>query len=140
MRSTAALVAATAGALLMLASCAGPSPDAAPSSPSATGSSPTPSSSAASPTAPAGTVDLAAARAWVEQVQDEASDGPGAAGTAILLIGPDDDAADDDVRVDFRSATPLTRAEARCYGGGTAEVEITVIPEPAAGDKRPPAC
>lgn len=123
MRSIRVLL-ATGGILLLVTSCASAGPDAAP-----TASTPAPAPSSA-----AG-VDLDAARTWVERVQEAESDGPGAAGVATLLVGPDDDGSGDDgVRIDFASPTALTRADARCFGGGTVEVEVTLLPEPADAD------
>ncbi len=78
-------------------------------------------------------VDLDAARTWLEDVQAEESDGPGAAASAAMLIGaepavPADGAAGDDgVRLDFAQTATLKRADARCFGGGTAEVSVTVF-------------
>ncbi|GAA3897583.1 hypothetical protein [Microbacterium invictum] len=71
-------------------------------------------------------VDLDGAREWVETVQAEESDGPGAAGTASMLI--DSEPADDEgIRLDFAAPTQLVRADARCFGGGTADVTVTVF-------------
>jgi len=103
-RTTTVFVAAAAG--LLLASCA----SAAPS------------------------VDLDAAREWVEGVQADESDGPGAAGTATLLVEPGvEDELDDEgdpagsIRLDFASEATLTRADAACFGGDTLEVAVTVF-------------
>ncbi|CAI9392696.1 hypothetical protein [Microbacterium sp. T2.11-28] len=102
-RLTALAVAATGG--LLLASCGAATP----------------------------AVDLDAAREWVEGVQADESDGPGAAGTATLLVDPtvvDDDGEDDpagSVRLEFPADATLTRADASCYGGGTVEVAVTVF-------------
>lgn len=81
-------------------------------------------------------VDLDAAREWLETVQAEQSDGPGAAGVATMLVGtttPDpDDEGDDGIRLDFENPAGLKRAEARCFGGGTVEVAVTVYSEDGA--------
>lgn len=79
------------------------------------------------------TVDLDAAREWVEGVQADESDGPGAAGTATLLVDPavvEDEGEDDpagSVRLDFPADATLTRADASCFGGGTVEIGVTVF-------------
>lgn len=79
-------------------------------------------------------VDLDAARDWLEMVQAEESDGPGAAGIASLLIAPESsDSTDDGVRLDFDMPTQLVRADARCFGGGTADVTVTVTSADGAG-------
>lgn len=72
-------------------------------------------------------VDLDDAQAWLEQVQSEESDGPGAAGTLSMLIDREAADADGETTLDFSTPTPLTRADARCFGGGTADVTITLF-------------
>lgn len=73
------------------------------------------------------------AKAWLDEVQAAESDGPGAAGTVAMLIEPDPATADDEIRLDFTNPVPLVRADARCFGGGTADV--TVIAYSADGDE-----
>lgn len=84
-------------------------------------------SSCATATTPS--VDLDAAQAWLQEVQDAESDGPGAAGYAAMQVGPADDEPDDGedqgIRLDFENPTNLTRADARCFGGGTVDVLVT---------------
>lgn len=124
-----------ASALLVLSACATtPNAPASPSasvSPSASASpTETPTTTPSPSATPA--VDLDAARAWLKRVKDAESDGPGAAGIVSMLVGPDDDDADgagddeDDVRIDFRNAASLTRADARCFGGAAVELEVEV--------------
>lgn len=73
-------------------------------------------------------VDLDAAQDWLTQVKAEESDGPGAAGTASMRITPPgDDSGDDGVRLDFAAPTQLVRADARCFGDGTANVTVTLF-------------
>lgn len=75
-------------------------------------------------------VDLDEARGWAEKVSSEESDGPGAAGTASMLVGteaPDPDDDQDGIRLDFENPTTLKRADARCFGGGTVDVAVTVF-------------
>ncbi|SBS74317.1 hypothetical protein [uncultured Microbacterium sp.] len=70
-------------------------------------------------------IDLDDARAWLEDVEAAQSDGPGAAGTVSLLI--DHEGSDGDGRLEFASPTPLVRADAQCFGGGTADVAVTLV-------------
>jgi hypothetical protein len=74
-------------------------------------------------------VDLDAAQEWLKEVQDGESDGPGAAGYAALQVGPADQEPDDGtehgIRLDFENPANLTRADARCFGGGTVDVIVT---------------
>jgi len=74
-------------------------------------------------------VDLDEARAWLETVQAEQSDGPGSAGSASMLVqdSADHDDEDEGIRLDFAAPTDLKRAEARCFGGGTVDVLVTVF-------------
>lgn len=87
---------------------------------------------ACAPAAPS--IDLDAAREWVEGVQADESDGPGAAGTATLLVEPgtpDETDGEGDpagsIRLDFASEATLTRADAACFGGGSIEAAVTVF-------------
>lgn len=70
-------------------------------------------------------VDLEAARAWAAEASAQSSDGPGLAGAA-MLSATSDPPADDGVRLDFAEPVTLTRAQASCFGGQTAEVIVTV--------------
>ena len=76
-------------------------------------------------------VDLEAGSAWLDRVQAEQSDGPGAAGSASLLVGSRDDsdsgAIGHGVRLDFAGQAVLTRADARCFGGGTVAVTVRTV-------------
>lgn len=76
-------------------------------------------------------VDLDAAQAWLQEVQDAESDGPGAAGVAAMQVGPEgsasDSGADQGIRLDFENPTTLTRADAQCYGGETVDVTVTTF-------------
>jgi len=76
-------------------------------------------------------VDLDVARDWVEEVVEAQSDGPGAAGHAVLQVdGEGDEAPDgseeDGIRLDFAASANVVRADARCYGDGTNVVEVGV--------------
>lgn len=71
-------------------------------------------------------VDLDEAQTWLDEVKSEESDGPGAAGTASMLIETETSGHGEDVTLDFENPTPLVRADARCFGGGTADVTVTV--------------
>lgn len=72
-------------------------------------------------------VDLGAAREWVETVEAEESDGPGAAGTASMQIPREsDDVEPAATGFDFDAPTQLKRADVRCYGDGTADLTLTV--------------
>jgi len=71
-------------------------------------------------------VDLDAAREWLDTVKAEESDGPGAAGIASMPIGREP-ADDEGTRLDFAAPTQLVRADARCFGGGTADVAVIVF-------------
>lgn len=84
--------------------------------------------------APAPAADLGPAREWLDTVEEAASDGPGGAGSASMLVGTgqqdeDDDAPDASVRLDYPEggSAALTRADVQCYGGGTVEVGVTVF-------------
>lgn len=76
-------------------------------------------------------IDLGEAADWASRVQSEASDGPGIAGAATLTTAPDaeddDSDSDDDrggVTIAFPKRVTLEAAEARCYGGTTADVDV----------------
>lgn len=77
-------------------------------------------------------VDLDEAQAWLDEVIAAESDGPGGAGSASMLIDGDASGHDGGVTLDFDNPVPLVRGDARCFGGGTADVTVTV--EAAEGD------
>ena len=58
-------------------------------------------------------VDLDEAKAWVDEVVAAESDGPGAAGTGMMRIGPGGEAG---VRFDVEDGTALVRVDVRCFG------------------------
>ncbi|MGV9195232.1 hypothetical protein ACQ143_12875 [Microbacterium sp. MC2] len=73
-------------------------------------------------------VDLDDARAWIETVEAAESDGPGGAGTASMQIpGPtgDEPAV---TAFTFDAPTVIKRVDARCFGGGTAELTVSLTP------------
>lgn len=76
-------------------------------------------------------VDLDEARTWLDTVEAEQSDGPGAAGVASMLVGTETQDPDDGVQLDFSNPTTLKRADARCFGDGT--VDVTVMLRAADG-------
>jgi len=75
-------------------------------------------------------VDLDEARTWLDTVEAEQSDGPGAAGAASMLVATAPDTPDQDdehgIRMDFANPVALKRADARCFGGDGIEVEVSV--------------
>ena len=60
------------------------------------------------------TVDLDEAKEWVDEVVAAESDGPGAAGTGMMKIGPGGEAG---VRFDVEDGVVLVRVDVRCFGG-----------------------
>jgi hypothetical protein len=76
------------------------------------------------------TVDLDEAKEWVDEVVAAESDGPGAAGTGMMKIGPGGEAG---VRFDVDDGTELERVDVRCFGDEdadlTADVTLAVTSE-----------
>lgn len=58
-------------------------------------------------------VDLDEAKAWIDEVVASESDGPGAAGTGMMRIGPGGEAG---VRFDVEDGIVLVRVDVRCFG------------------------
>ena len=76
-------------------------------------------------------VDLDEAKAWVDEVVASQSDGPGAAGTGMMKIGPGDEAA---VRFDVDDGTALVRVDVRCFGGDGNDLIADVTLAVTSGD------
>ncbi|MDJ1112911.1 hypothetical protein [Microbacterium dauci] len=69
------------------------------------------------------TVDLDEAKAWADDIVAAESDGPGAAGTGLMSVGPGDDGS---IRFDFDTDTALVRIDVRCFGDDDGDVVATV--------------
>ncbi|HCJ49584.1 MAG TPA: hypothetical protein DHW40_09695 [Microbacterium sp.] len=68
-------------------------------------------------------VDLDEAKAWVDEVVASESDGPGAAGTGMMRIGPGGEAG---VRFDVEDGIVLVRVDVRCFGDDDLIADVTV--------------
>lgn len=80
-------------------------------------------------------VDLDEAKAWVDEVVAAESDGPGAAGTGMMKIGPGGEAG---VRFDVDDGTALVRVDVRCFGDDDDDLiaDVTVAVTSADGVTR----
>jgi hypothetical protein len=77
------------------------------------------------------TVDLDEAKAWADDIVAAESDGPGAAGTGLMGVGPGDDGS---IRFDFDAETSLVRVDVRCFGDDDGDVVATVTAAVTSGD------
>ncbi len=74
-------------------------------------------------------VDLDDAREWLDRVEAEESDGPGGAGTASMQIPSSADTDEPAITgFTFDAPTQLKRVDARCFGGGTADLTVSLSP------------